>query len=138
MRDFNVRVKLNPVRSLLKNKKVIIIEDSVIRGTTGKSRVRSLRDAGAKEVHMLVSCPPTRHACYYGIDFPSKDQLVASNNSVEEIAKHLGLDSIYYLSQKGLVEATGLTEDDFCLACFDGKYPVPPDLNFHKDALNNN
>ncbi len=137
MRDFNVRVKLNPVRSLLKDKRVIIIEDSVIRGTTGKSRVRSLRNAGAKEVHMLVSCPPTRHACYYGIDFPSKDQLIASNNSVEEIAKHLGLDSIYYLSQKGLVEATGLTEKDFCLACFDGNYPVAPDLSFHKDVLNN-
>ncbi len=136
MRDFNVRVKLNPVRSFLKDKKVIIIEDSVIRGTTGKSRVRSLRDAGAKEVHMLVSCPPTRHACYYGIDFPSTDQLVASNSSVEEIAEQLGLDSIYYLSQKGLVEATGLTEQDFCLACFDGKYPVAPDRRFHKDALN--
>ena len=137
MRDFNVRVKLNPVRSLLKDKKVVIIEDSVIRGTTGKSRVRSLRDAGAKEVHMLVSCPPTRHACYYGIDFPSRDQLVAANNSEVEIAKRLGLDSIYYLSKKGLVEATGLTEDDFCLACFDGNYPVAPNRNFHKDALNN-
>lgn len=137
MRDFNVRVKLNPVRSLLKDKRVIIIEDSVIRGTTGKSRVRSLRDAGAREVHMLVSCPPTRHACYYGIDFPSKDQLIASNNSVEEIASYLGLDSIYYLSKQGLVEATGLTKQDFCLACFDGNYPIAPDLNFYKDALNN-
>ncbi len=135
MRDFNVRVKLNPVRSFLKGKKVIIIEDSVIRGTTGKSRVRSLRDAGAKEVHMLVSCPPTRHACYYGIDFPSTDQLIAANNSTKEIAEHLGLDSIYYLSHKGLVEATGLTEDHFCLACFDGNYPIAPDLNFHKEAL---
>ncbi len=138
MRDFNVRVKLNPVRSILEGKRVIIIEDSVIRGTTGKSRVRSLRDAGAKEVHMLVSCPPTRHACYYGIDFPSSSQLIASGNSVEEIAKHLGLDSMYYLSQKGLVESTGLTEKDFCLACYTGKYPVAPDLSFHKDALKGN
>lgn len=138
MRDFNVRVKLNPVRSILKGKKVIIIEDSVIRGTTGKSRVRSLRDAGVKEVHMMVSCPPTRHACYYGIDFPSTDQLVASNNSTEQIAQHLGLDSIYYLSKEGLVEATGLTKEDYCLACFDGNYPVTPNLDFHKDALSNN
>lgn len=135
MRDFNVRVKLNPVRSFLKDKRVIIVEDSVIRGTTGKSRVKSLRDAGAKEVHMVVSCPPTMHACYYGIDFPSKDQLIASGNSVDEIAKKLGLDSIYYLSKEGLVEATGLTKDHFCLACFDGKYPVQPDLSFSKDAL---
>ncbi len=136
MRDFNVRVKLNPVRSFLKDKRVIIIEDSVIRGTTGKSRVRSLRDAGAKEVHMLVSCPPTRHACYYGIDFPSTDQLVAAANDTKGIAKHLGLDSIYYLSKEGLVEATGLSRNDFCLACFDGNYPVSPDRSFHKDALN--
>jgi len=112
------------------------VEDSVIRGTTGKSRVRSLRDAGAKEVHMLVSCPPTKNACYYGIDFPSSKELIASDNSVKEIAEHLGLDSIYYLSLEGLVEATGLTKNDFCLACYNGDYPIPPDLSFHKDALN--
>ena len=135
MRDFNVRVKLNPVRSFLKGKKVIIVEDSVIRGTTGKSRVRSLRDAGAKEVHMVVSCPPTRHACYYGIDFPSTDQLIATKCTQEEIAKKLGLDSIYYLSKEGLVEATGLAKDHFCLACFDGDYPIAPDLSFSKNAL---
>lgn len=135
MRDFNVRVKLNPVRSFLEGKKVIIVEDSIIRGTTGKSRVRALRDAGAKEVHMVVSCPPTRHACYYGIDFPSTDQLIAAGNEVEKIAEYLGLDSLHYLSLEGLVEATGMTRDDFCLACFDGKYPVEPDKNFHKDAL---
>jgi amidophosphoribosyltransferase len=138
MRDFNVKVKLNPVRTLLKDKRVVIVEDSVIRGTTGKSRVRSLRDAGAKEVHMLVSCPPTKHACYYGIDFPSSTELIASNNSVEGIAAYLGLDSIYYLSLEGLVEATGLTKNDFCLACYNGDYPIPPDLTFHKDALNEN
>ena len=135
MRDFNVRVKLNPVRSFLKDKRVIIVEDSVIRGTTGKSRVASLRDAGAKEVHMVVSCPPTKHACYYGIDFPSTDQLIAASNDRVQIAKKLGLDSIYYLSKEGMVEATGLTTKSFCLACYDGKYPVPPDLSFSKDAL---
>ncbi|HIQ36733.1 MAG TPA: amidophosphoribosyltransferase, partial [Desulfocapsa sulfexigens] len=124
MRDFNVRVKLNPVRSLLKGKRVIIVEDSIIRGTTGRSRVKALREAGATEVHMMVSCPPTRHACYYGIDFPSSDQLIASNYSVDGIAAELGLDSLHYLSIEGLVEATGLSREDFCLACFDGKYPV--------------
>ncbi len=135
MRDFNVRVKLNPVRSFLKDKRVIIVEDSIIRGTTGKSRVRALRAAGAKEVHMVVSCPPTRHACYYGIDFPSVSQLIAADNEVEKIAEYLGLDSLHYLSIEGLVEATGMPMDNFCLACFDGKYPVTPDTNFHKNAL---
>ena len=84
---------------------------------------------------MMVSCPPTKHACYYGIDFPSSEQLVASNNSVEQIAEKLGLDSIHYLSKEGLVEATGLSSTDFCLACFDGNYPVAPDPNFKKDAF---
>ena len=96
MRDFNVKVKLNPVRALLKDKIVIIVEDSIIRGTTGRSRVKALREAGAKEVHMMVSCPPTRHACYYGIDFPSSDQLIAAQHSVEETAAYLGLDSLHY------------------------------------------
>ncbi|BCL62804.1 amidophosphoribosyltransferase [Desulfomarina profundi] len=135
MRDFNVKVKLNPVRSFLKGKRVIIVEDSIIRGTTGKSRVRALRKAGAKEVHMVVSCPPTRHACYYGIDFPSSTQLIANKKEVEEIAGYLGLDSLHYLSLEGLVEATGMEKKGFCLACFDGIYPVEPDKSFHKDAL---
>jgi amidophosphoribosyltransferase len=135
MRDFSVRVKLNPVRSLLKGKRVIIVEDSIIRGTTGRSRVRALRDVGAKEVHMLVSCPPTRYACYYGIDFPSATELIASQQSLDGIRDHLGLDSLTYLSLDGLVEATGLPREDFCLACFDGNYPIPPDISFTKDAL---
>ncbi len=135
MRDFSVRVKLNPVRSFLQGKRVIIIEDSIIRGTTGKSRVRSLRNAGAKEVHMLVSCPPTRHPCFYGIDFPSSKELIAANNDINAIADYLGLDSLYYLSLEGMVEATGMTSDDFCLACFNADYPVPPDRAFHKDIL---
>lgn len=135
MRDFSVRVKLNPVRSLLEGKRVIIVEDSIIRGTTGRSRVRSLRNAGAKEVHMLVSCPPTCHPCYYGIDFPSNNELIAGKHSVDGIREHLGLDSLTYLSLEGLVEATGLARDSFCLACFTGKYPIKPDLSFKKNAL---
>jgi amidophosphoribosyltransferase len=135
MRDFNVKVKLNPVRSFLKGKRVIIVEDSIIRGTTGKSRVRALREAGAKEVHMVVSCPPTRHACYYGIDFPSAGQLIANDKTIPEIAAYLGLDSLHYLSLEGLVRATGMTAEHFCLACFDGNYPIAPDPSFHKDAL---
>jgi amidophosphoribosyltransferase len=135
MRDFSVRVKLNPVRSLLKGKRVIIVEDSIIRGTTGRSRVQSLRRIGAAEVHMVVSCPPTRHACYYGIDFPSSSQLIASGNTVAGVRDYLNLDSLTYLSVDGLIEATGLSRDDFCLACFTGEYPIEPDKNFQKEAL---
>ncbi|MBA3015146.1 MAG: amidophosphoribosyltransferase [Proteobacteria bacterium] len=135
MRDFSVRVKLNPVRSFLEGKRVIIMEDSIIRGTTGRSRVQSLRNAGAKEVHMLISCPPTRYPCFYGIDFPTGGQLIAANNTVEEIRKSLDLDSLQYLSIEGLVEATGMPKDTFCLACFNNDYPVPPDQNFHKLAF---
>jgi amidophosphoribosyltransferase len=135
MRDFSVRVKLNPVRSLLKDKRVIIVEDSIIRGTTGRSRVRSLRNAGAKEVHMLVSCPPTCHPCYYGIDFPSNTELIASEKEVSAIRDFLGLDSLTYLSLEGMVEATGLSMDTFCLACYTGNYPIEPDRAFKKLGL---
>lgn len=135
MRDFSVRVKLNPVRSFLENKRVIIMEDSIIRGTTARSRVRSLRGVGVKEIHMVISCPPTRNPCYYGIDFPSGGELIANKKTVEEIRQYLGLDTLYYLSLDGLVEATGAPADYFCKACFDGKYPVPPDPDFHKNSL---
>jgi amidophosphoribosyltransferase len=135
MRDFSVKVKLNPVRSFLEGKRVVVIDDSIIRGTTGRSRIKSLRAVGVKEVHMLISCPPTRHPCYYGIDFPSSTELIASKKSVEEIRKHLDLDTLYYLSLEGMIKATGVNSDSFCKACFDGKYPVPPDTTFNKLSL---
>jgi len=135
MRDFSVRVKLNPVRSFLEGKKVLIMEDSIIRGTTGRSRVKSLRNAGAKEVHMVISCPPTKYPCFYGIDFPSGNQLIAAEKTVEEIRKSLDLDSLHYLSIDGLVEATGMPKENFCLACYTNVYPVEPDRKFHKLAL---
>jgi amidophosphoribosyltransferase len=135
MRDFGVRVKLNPVRSFMQGKRVIIIEDSIIRGTTGRSRIRSLRKAGAKEVHMVISCPPTRNPCYYGIDFSSRGELIAASKTVEEIREFLGLDTLYYLSLEGMVEATGYPADSFCKACFDGNYPVAPDTTFTKLSL---
>ena len=135
MRDFSVRVKLNPVRSFLKGKDVIVIEDSIIRGTTGRSRIRSLREMGVKKIHMLISCPPTRHPCYYGIDFPSNTELIASMKTVEEIRRYLSLDTLYYLSLESLVKATGDHADMFCKACYDGNYPVPPDTTFSKLGL---
>jgi amidophosphoribosyltransferase len=118
MRDFGVKVKLNPVKDILNQKRVIIVEDSIIRGTTSKMRIKTLREAGAKEVHMVVSCPPHRFPCYYGIDFSTKGELIACQHSVEEVQKFIGLDSLCYLSLPGMLEATGTGEDRFCLACF--------------------
>jgi amidophosphoribosyltransferase len=135
MRDFSVRIKLNPVRGILKNQRVVVIEDSIIRGTTTRSRVKSLRDAGAKEVSMLVSCPPHRFPCYYGIDFSSKGELIASQQEIDQIRDFLGLDYLGYLSLDGLVEATQLSHSDFCLACFSGEYPVPLEADFSKTCF---
>ncbi|RPH84929.1 MAG: amidophosphoribosyltransferase, partial [Desulfobacteraceae bacterium] len=135
MRDFGVRVKLNPVKSVLKGKRVVIIEDSIIRGTTSRTRVQAIRSAGATEIHMLVSCPPHRFPCYYGIDFSTKGELIACQHSVPEIQKFLELDGLGYLSLEGMIEATGLPASTFCLACFDGRYPIPPDQAFSKLCL---
>ena len=135
MRNFGVKVKLNPVRELLKGKRVLIIEDSIIRGTTSRTRVKTLRKIGAKEVHMLVSCPPHRFPCYYGLDFSSKGELIAAENSVEEIRDFVGLDSLGYLGIDDLIKATDIPRKDLCLACFDGQYPVPIDSDFTKTCL---
>ena len=125
MRDFSVKVKLNPVREILKGKRVVVVEDSIIRGTTTRSRIKSLREAGAKEVSLLVSCPPTRFPCYYGIDFSSKGELIASQQEVEQIRDFLGLDYLGYLSLEGMVAATQMNHDTFCLSCFSGTTPCP-------------
>ena len=135
MRDFGVKVKLNPVRGILNRKRVVIVEDSIIRGTTSRMRIKALRQAGAREVHMVVSCPPHRHPCYYGIDFSTKGELIADQHSIEEIRDFIGLDSLCYLSLDGMVRATGLSEESFCLACFTGDYPVQPKEGASKLSL---
>ncbi len=137
MRDFSVRVKLNPVKELLKGKDIVIIEDSIIRGTTARTRVRTLREVGVNRVHMRVSGPPHRFPCHYGIDFSTRGELIAANNSVEELRDLLGLDSLGYLSLAGLLEATGIEnpENNFCKACFDGCYPVQFDEFLSKNCL---
>jgi amidophosphoribosyltransferase len=132
MRDFWVRVKLNPVKEILNQKRIVIVEDSIIRGTTSKARIKALREAGAWEIHMVVSCPPHRYPCYYGIDFSTEGELIASKHSVEEIKNFIGLDSLCYLSLPGMLEAAGLGEKSFCLACFNGKYPVKPEQGLSK------
>ncbi len=135
MRDFGVKVKLNPVRGLLKGQRVVIVEDSIIRGTTSKMRIKTLRKAGAEEIHMMVSCPPHRYPCYYGIDFSTKGELIACEHSVEDIKHYIGVDSLCYLSMQGMLEATGIPADHFCLACFDGNYPVQAEEEFSKHCL---
>ena len=135
MRDFGVKVKLNPVREILNQKRVVIVEDSIIRGTTSKMRIKTLREAGAREIHMVVSCPPHCYPCYYGIDFSTRGELIAAQHTMEEIKNFIGLDSLCYLSLPGMVEATGLEENGFCLACFDGKYPVEPEEGISKLCL---
>ena len=123
VRDFGV--KLNPVRSLLDGKRVVLIDDSIVRGTTSKKIVRMVRNAGAKEVHMRVSCPPTISPCFYGVDTPSKSQLIAANKSIEEIREYVGADSLAYLSLDGLKAACGEGEKtSYCSACYTGKYPT--------------
>jgi len=135
MRDFGVKVKLNPVRPLLQKKRLVIIEDSIVRGTTTRNRVKALREAGAHEVHMAVSCPPHRFPCYYGIDFPTRKELIAATHSVDEVKKFLGLDSLHYLSLEGLLQAIDLDSKGFCLACFNGEYPVSFTDDLHKHCL---
>ena len=127
IRDFDVRVKLNLIAELVKDKRVIIVDDSIVRGTTCKARVNNLKEAGARAVHVLVSCPPHRNPCVYGIDFPDRSKLMAANYSLDEIRAYLNADSLAYLSQTGMVKATGLAAESFCMACYDGDYPVPYD-----------
>ena len=135
IRDFNVRVKLNLIGELVKDKRVIIVDDSIVRGTTCKTRVNNLKEAGATEVHVLVSCPPHRNPCVYGIDFPDRSKLMAANYSHDEIRKYLNADSLAYLSQEGMVRATGLPAESFCMACYDGNYPVPYDPMVDKHII---
>jgi len=137
MRDFGVRIKLNPVKEILKGKDLIIIEDSIIRGTTIKTRVKSLRKLGVQRVHMRVAGPPHRFPCHYGIDFSTRGELIAARKSVEELREYLGLDSLHYLSIDGLLNSTGIENPQrhFCKACFDGCYPVSFDEMVSKDCL---
>jgi amidophosphoribosyltransferase len=135
IRDFDVRVKLNLITELVKGKRVIIVDDSIVRGTTCKARVKTLNEAGAKEVHVMVSCPPHMNPCVYGIDFPDRRKLMAANHSLEEIRKYLKADSLHYLSQAGMLRATGLPPESFCMACYDGKYPVPFDSTVDKHTI---
>ena len=135
IRDFKVKIKLNPIKDVINGRRIVVIEDSIVRGTTSRIRVKTLREAGAKEVHMRVSCPPIRFPCFYGIDFPTKRELIASGHSVEWTRDFLGLDSLKYLSLEGMLKSMLLPKEKFCTACFNGTYPVKPAKKLSKSIL---
>jgi amidophosphoribosyltransferase len=124
IRNFGVKLKLNPVRGLIEGKRVVLVDDSIVRGTTSRKIVRMVREAGAKEVHVRISCPPTISPCYYGVDTPTREELIASSNSPEEIRKFLGADSLGYISMAGLRQAVNDKEGKFCTSCYTGVYPT--------------
>jgi amidophosphoribosyltransferase len=128
IRNFNVKIKLNPISGIISGKRVIVIDDSIVRGTTSKTLVKMIRDAGAKEVHMRISSPPIDYSCYYGIDTPTRAELIASSHSVKEIEEYIGADSLKYLSIEGLRAVAGQDANKFCYACFTGNYPEPFEL----------
>jgi len=126
IRHFGVKVKLNALREVLDGKRVVVVDDSIVRGTTSRKLVHMLRQAGAREVHMRISSPPTTHPCFYGIDTPTRAELIASSHSVTEIRDFLGADSLAYLSEAGMYAFSGNGGAGFCDACFTGRYPIPP------------
>jgi amidophosphoribosyltransferase len=124
IRNFGVKLKLNPVRGLIEGKRIVLVDDSIVRGTTSRKIVRMVREAGAREVHVRISCPPTISPCYYGVDTPTKEELIASSNTPEEICRFLGADSLGYLSMTGLKQAVSDTQGKFCTSCYTGVYPT--------------
>jgi len=131
IRHFGVKVKLNPVKSILAGQRVVLIDDSIVRGTTSRKIVKMVRAAGASEVHVRISCPPTISPCFYGVDTPRRSELIAATHSLEEIRRYLGADSLGYLSLDGLVQSVRGGSRSYCTSCYTGKYPVafPQDQN---------
>jgi amidophosphoribosyltransferase len=124
MRDLKVKMKLSPMIDVIKGKRVIVVDDSIVRGTTSKRIVRMLKEAGASEVHMRVSSPPTTDPCFYGVDTPNKDKLIAANMSQDDICRFIEADSLAYLDEASLLRSVNATQENYCTACFTGKYIV--------------
>ncbi len=135
MRDLGVKLKFNPLPDILRDKNIVLVDDSIVRGTTTPKVINLLRKAGAKEVHMRICAPPIRHPCFFGVDMASRWELIASHKSVEEVRAAIGADSLGYISLDGLVKSVGLPADTFCKACFTGDYPIPVQLEMDKLAL---
>jgi amidophosphoribosyltransferase len=139
-RDRAVAMKLNIIPDVVKDKRIVIVEDSVVRGTTTRSKMRAIRRAGASEIHLRVSCPPIRHPCFYGIDFPTSEELIAHNRTVEEVGRFLEVDSLAYLSLEGMLDCMKQSGDQYCTACWSGRYKIPIDepqskFSFERDQL---
>ena len=132
VRDISTRIKYNPVREVLEGKIVVVVDDSIVRGTTSRRLIRMMRQAGARQVHFRISSPPIRYPCFYGIDMPTRSELIASSHSIDEIKTYLRVDSLGYLSEEGLYAQTSLEADNYCMACFNGSYGVKFEKNFHK------
>jgi len=125
MRNLAVKLKLSVISEVVKDKRVVVVDDSVVRGTTTKGKVRSLREAGAKEIHLRIGCPPVKNPCFYGVDFPTKEELLANNKNLDQIRGFLEVDSIGYLSLEGMLECAALPTDHYCTACWSGQYKIP-------------
>ena len=134
MRDWDVRIKFNPVRGVLKGKRVVVVDDSIVRGSTMRKLVSIIRQGGAAEIHLRIGSPPIAHSCFYGIDTPTRGELIASNHSVEAIREYLGVESLHYLSTEGLLSCVE-EPDDYCVACFTGRYPVDPASGTNKTVF---
>jgi amidophosphoribosyltransferase len=135
IREAGVHLKFNPVRELLEGQRVIVVDDSIVRGTTTPRVVRMLRNAGAREVHMRICAPPIQHPCYFGVDMASRAELIAAQKTVKEIEQHIEADSLGFLSLDGLMRALDMPRESFCLACFTGEYPIPIQLSLDKLGL---
>ena len=135
LRDLGVQLKFNPMPQMLGGERLVVVDDSIVRGTTTPSVIRLLRKAGAKEVHMRICAPPIRHPCFFGVDMATRRELIAAQKSVPEICKFIGADTLGYLSIEGLIKAVDLPKDNFCMACFTGDYPIPVQLEMEKLAL---
>ena len=125
-RELSVKLKLNPLETVLRDKRIVLVDDSIVRGTTSKNLIMRMKKAGAKEVHMRIVSPPVKYPCYYGIDTPSRKKLIAANYSVEEMREKIGADSLAFISMEGMLDATLMKKDVFCKACFNGDYAVEP------------
>jgi amidophosphoribosyltransferase len=125
MRQQGIRMKLNPLREVIEGRRLVVVDDSIVRGNTTRQIVQMLRDAGAREVHMRISSPPIKWPCFYGIDMPDQNELIGATMDVESIRDHVGADSLAYLSLEGMLNATQVPTDGFCTACFSSNYPIP-------------
>ena len=135
LRELEVRLKLAIIPEVVRDKRIVVVDDSIVRGTTTRGKIRALRDAGAQEIHMMASCPPIRYPCYYGVDFPTKEELLANGRTLEDIKDFLEVDSVGYLSIEGMLSCAALPANHYCTACWSGKYPIPVDVKMNKFSM---